>query len=91
MIKIEKVVALSVGTTAVDCSVHGMTCLVQNLSDSACVYLKEKRSDGVDVTASNGWCIPAGGELPFPMAALDLSLIADDDDTDVRVLILDEV
>ena len=91
MIKIEKVIALSVGTEECECAVHGMTCLVQNLSETANVYLKEKRGDGVGVTDANGWCIPAGKELPFPMAALDLSLIADDDDTDVRVLVLDEV
>lgn len=92
MMKIEKVLCLTVGTAACEAAVHGMTCLVQNNSTDATVYLKEKREDGAAVTAASGWAIHAGEELRFPMTAMELSLISDSaKGADVRILILDEV
>ena len=92
MVKMDKVLCLTVGTTAAEAKIHGMTCLVQNLTADTTVYVKEKRDDGIAVTASTGWAIPGGRELRCPVAAMDLSLVSDSEDgSDVRILILDEV
>ena len=90
MYKIEKVLALTLGTGAATVKINGLCCLVQNRSDSAAVYFKEKRDDGEDVTAENGYRLAPGGETRIPLTAMELSLAADAADTDVRVLILDE-
>ena len=90
MKKIDSIVALQVGMAAQTVRINGLTCLVQNNSDSAAVYFKEKRDDGVDVTAENGYRLAPGGETRIPLTAMELSLAADAADTDVRVLILDE-
>lgn len=90
MFKLEEIKTVEVGTTAQTVKVNGLGCLVQNLSSEANVYLKEKREDGTAATEENGWCIAAGKELRFPMTVRELSLIADADETDVRILILDE-
>ena len=63
---------------------------MQNNSETA-VYLKEKRGDGVDVTADNGWLLAAGHETPVPLTALELSLLAGAEDADVRILVLDQI
>lgn len=89
MNKIDKVVTLRIGTEAETVLVQGLDCMVQNNSGSACVYFKEKRTDGVDVTPDNGWCLGPGEFTRVPFTALELSLIADAADTDVRVLLLD--
>ena len=89
MLKIEKVVKVTAGTTASTVEVHGLACLIQNLSESATVYFKEKRHDGKAATASNGYAVGPGKETVIPMAALDLSIVSDTASTDVRVLILD--
>ena len=90
MKRIDKITALSLGTTAKTVKVSGLACTVQNLSVDASVYFKEKRYDNTDVTASNGWVLGPGQELPFPLTVMELSLAASDDDTDVRIMILDE-
>ena len=89
--KIEKVVKLTAGTSAQTVEVHGLACLVQNLSDSATVYIKEPRDDGKAATTSNGWALGPGKQTEIPMVAMDLSIISDTASTDVRVLILEEV
>lgn len=91
MVKIEKVVALTAGTTAETVEVRGLAFMLQNLSESATVYFKEKREDGKAATASNGYAVGPGKETQIPMVALDLSVISDTASTDVRVLILEEV
>lgn len=91
MYKIESVAALSLGAAAQTVRVNGLSCLVENNSDTASVYFKEKRLDGVSVTTENGWVLGPGEKTCVPMAALELSLVADAADTDVRVLILDEI
>ena len=91
MYKIENVIALTLGTTAQTVRVNGLSCLVENNADAAGVYFREKRLDGADATAANGWALGPGERTRVPMAAMELSLIADAADTDVRVLILDEL
>lgn len=91
MVKIEKVKALTVGTTAQTVAVNGLAFLMENLSDSATVYFKEKRADGKAATSSNGYALPAGKSTEFPMVAMDLSVVASVASTDVRVLIMEEV
>ena len=87
--KIEKVVKLTAGTTAQTVEVHGLACMIQNLSDTATVYFKEKRDDGKAATASNGYAVGPGKETQIPLVAMDLSIVSDTASTDVRVLILD--
>ena len=90
MKKIERVIALTAGTTAATVDIRGMAFLMENNSDSASVYFKEKRDDGADAAADNGWRLPPATAMPFPLTAMDLSVIASAADTDVRLLILDE-
>ena len=90
MWKMDNVQALTLGTTPQTVMIRGLACLVQNNSGSAAVFFKEKRSDGVDVTPLNGWRLGPGEVTRVPMVALELSLIAESADTDVRVLLLDE-
>lgn len=90
MLKIERVEKLTAGTTASTVEVHGLACLIQNLSESATVYFKEKRWDGKAATASNGYAVAAGKETVIPMVAMDLSIVASAASTDVRILILEE-
>ncbi|MBR4579396.1 MAG: hypothetical protein IKO22_07310 [Oscillospiraceae bacterium] len=87
--KIERVEKLTVGTSASTVKVRGLACLIQNNSDSATVYFKEKRDDGKAATASNGYAIAPGGQTTIPLVAMELSVAASAASTDVRVLILD--
>ena len=89
MKKIDSVCVLTLGTSAQTVRVSGLACMVQNNSESASVYMKERRADGEDVTADNGWRL--GERTPVPFTALDLSLVASAAGTDVRVLLLDEL
>lgn len=91
MVKIEKVVKLTAGTSAQTVAVNGLAFLMENLSDSATVYFKEKRDDGKNASSSNGYAVGPGKSTDIPMVAMDLSVISDTASTDVRVLILEEV
>lgn len=91
MVKIEKVVALTAGTTAQTVAVNGLAFVMENLSESATVYFKEKRDDGKNASSSNGYAVPPGKCTRIPMVAMDLSVVASAASTDVRVLILEEV
>ena len=91
MYKLESVAALTLGASAQTVRVNGLSCLVENNSDTATVYFREKRMDGLAASASDGWALGPGEKTSVPMAALELSLIADAADTDVRVLLLDEL
>jgi len=88
MYRIENVIALTVGTAAVTVPIKGLACLIGNNSAGA-VYFKERRDDGVDVTADNGWLLPAGGATSVPLTARELSLSAAQADSDVRILVLE--
>ncbi len=90
MKKIENVLVRRIGTTAQTLPVHGLSCLLQNNSESAAVYFKEKRADGKAATAENGYRLGPGAETAVPLTAMELSVVADAADTDVRVLLLDE-
>ena len=89
MRKIENVVVLNLGTQAQTVCVQSLACLVQNNGQSA-VYFKEKRFDGVDAAADNGYRLGPGEATSVPLTALDLSLVSDSGTNDVRVLVLDE-
>ena len=91
MFKIEKIVKLTVGTTAQTVDVKGLACLIENNSDSAAVYFKERRADGKAATAANGFALGPGQMTPLPLTAMELSVIAGAAGTDVRMLILEEV
>ena len=90
MKQIESVRVLTVGTTAQSAHVQGLAFLVENNSDSAAVYFKEKRDDGEDVTSANGWVLSPGGATVLPLTVRELSAAASAADTDARVLVLDE-
>lgn len=89
MNRIDSVIALSLGVQAQTVRVNGLACLVQNNSDTT-VYIKEKRDDGQDVTAGNGWALAAGKETSVPLVARELSLAALAEGADVRVLVLEQ-
>lgn len=89
MLKIEKIEKLSVGTSASTVKVHGLAFMIQNLSDSATVYFKEKSDDGKAATTSNGFAVGAGKTLEIPLVARELSVVSSAASTDVRVMILD--
>ena len=91
MWKMDNVQALTLGTTPQTVMIRGLACLVQNNSDTATVYFKERRDDGKAATTSNGYALGPGKQTEIPMVAMDLSIISDTASTDVRVLILEEV
>ena len=91
MKRIESVAALQVGTTARTVNVRGLAFLMENNSQAESVYFKEMRDDGMAVTADNGYKLGPGQSLVWPLTARDLSVIATGADTDVRLLILDEI
>lgn len=64
MKKIDSVCVLTLGTSAQTVRVSGLACMVQNNSESASVYMKERRADGEDVTADNGWRLAPGERTP---------------------------
>ena len=91
MKQIENVLALSVGTAAQTVDVGGLAFLMENLSESASVYFREKRDDGLAVTADNGFALGPGAVMHLPLTAVELSVIASAADTDVRLLLLNEM
>ena len=90
MWKMDNVQALTLGTTPKTVMIRGLACLVQNNSESAVVYVKEKRGDGAVASSANGWAVGPGSETRLPLVAMELSLVASAANTDVRVLVLDE-
>ena len=90
MWKMDNVQVLTLGTTPQTVMVRGLACLVQNNSESATVYIREKRDDGKAASSSNGWAVGPGKETRIPLVAMELSLVSSASSTDVRVLVLDE-
>ena len=86
-LRIEKVEALTVGTTAQDVAVNFAGFIIANNSANA-VYFKEK--NGTACTTSNGFCVPAGKVLDKVFTAQTLSVVADGASSDVRILFVDE-
>ena len=91
MNKVEKIEVLTVGAKAQTVRVNGLPCLIQNNSPATEVFFKERRDDGVDAGADNGWRLGPGETTVCPMVLRELSVAAGGADADVRVLILDEV
>ncbi len=89
MLKIVKTQKITLGTSAQSVKVNGLAFLLQNLSELATVYFKEKAEDGVNATASNGFAVTAGKTMEQPLVAMELSIVASAASTDVRVMILD--
>lgn len=87
--RLSEIRVLTLGTQAQCVPVRGLGFLVENNSESASVYLREQRHDGVPADAENGWILAPGERTLVPLVALDLSLAASAPDTDVRVMILD--
>ena len=73
-------------TTAQDVNIGYKDFLVSN-AGAVGVYLKEK--EGVAVTSSNGFFLPAGTMLHCPITADELSLIAASSTAQVSFLFLD--
>ena len=51
---------------------------------------RDHGADGIAASAQNGYRLDPGASTAIPLTALELSVVADDADTDVRVLLLDE-
>ena len=91
MKQIESVLCLTVGTTAQTADIGGLAFLMENLSESAGVYFKERRDDRIDVTSANGFYLGPGERLSVPLTAVELSVVASATGTDVRLLLLSEM
>lgn len=87
--QIEDVRVLSLGTTAVTLELGCLSFMIENCSEEATVYFREKDADGADCTASNGFALYPGERTEAVLAARSLSLIASAAATDVRLLIVD--
>ena len=87
--KIDNVKVLSVGTAAQDVKVNYRGFLLQNRSESATVYFREKDADGTDCSALNGFAVGPGVTLDRVYTAHTLSLVASAAGTDVRLLLVD--
>ncbi|MBE6969279.1 MAG: hypothetical protein E7442_04045 [Ruminococcaceae bacterium] len=86
--KIEKVKKLSVGTTAVEEELCCQAFLLENNSETATLYFRDKDADNIDCTADNGYALAPGSRLDMPLCARQLSLVATGE-ADVRLLILE--
>jgi len=86
--KIEKVKKLSVGTAAVEEELCCQAFLIENNSDTATVYFRDKDADNIDCSAENGYALAPGSRLDLPLCARQLSLTATAQ-ADVRLLILE--
>lgn len=87
-LKIEKVEALTVGTTAQDVNVGYRSFLIANNSANS-VYFKEKA--GAACTSANGFLVPKATVLQHVFTADVLSVIASGASSDVRILFVDPV
>lgn len=90
MLIIEKVEKLTAGTTAKTVQVNCRSFLLQNRSDSAVVYFKEKAKDGAAATENNAFALGAGQTTDHVLCAQELSVIASAASTDVRILYVTE-
>lgn len=87
--QMEEVRALTLGTTAMTLDMGCRGFLLENCSQSATVYFREKDADGIDCNASNGFALGPGERMNMALAARTLSLVASAAGTDVRMLLLD--
>ncbi len=87
--KIEEILTISVGTTAQEQEIRYQGFLLENNSASANVYFRDMEADGEDCTEANGFVLRPGERIDTVLTARTLSLLADDDNTDVRLMIVD--
>ena len=87
--QIEEVRVLSLGTTAATVELGCLGFLLENNSEEATVYFREKDADGANCTADNGYALLPGERTETVLAARALSLVASAAETDVRLLIVD--
>ena len=87
--RIESVKVLSLGTTETEVELGCSAFLLENGSEEATVYFKEKDYDGVAVTADNGFALPPAAMMPVVLCGHCLSLLASADAADVRLLVLE--
>lgn len=83
-------IPLTVTVTAQSVAVGGSAFAIQNTGTNP-IYIKEKNLDGVDVTAANGFEIPANTTLPFIMTAENLSITSGTGGSTANILLLDLV
>ena len=86
--RIESVKVLSLGTTETEVELGSAAFLLENCSEEATVYFKEKDYDGVAAASDKGFAL-APGMMPVVLCAHCLSLVASADETDVRLLVLE--
>lgn len=86
MLLIESTKKINAGTKAVTVEGHCRKFLMVNTSTTATVYFKESADDGKVVTADNGFALLPGQLLHVPLAARKLSVMANEDGVDVRLL-----
>ena len=79
---------VKVGTKAVSVELGYRGFMIKNASENA-VYFREKDTDGKAVTAETGMRLDAGETFPAVLCAKTLSLIADGEDSDVRLLLVE--
>lgn len=87
---IERIDRLKIGTTAKDIAVDRRDFFLENVSEGATVYFKEKSEDGRACTVENGFALMPKTVFPRPLCAKTLSVIASAADTDLRVLYVGE-
>lgn len=87
---IERIEKVKVGTTAKDIAADRRDFFLENVSESATVYFKEKSEDGKVCTAENGFALLPKTIFPRPLCAKTLSVIASAADADLRVLYVGE-
>lgn len=83
---LDRVITKSIGTTAEEIDLHGLTAVISNNSANT-VYFKDAESG--ECTAANGFPIPKNTVLQVPFAATKISMIASGAGSSVSILILD--
>ena len=74
-LEIGKTLIVAVTGTAQDVAINGKAFMIQNLDSSNAVYFKEKTSDNVVCTTSNGIALATNTLFPFQLVAGTLSII----------------
>ncbi len=87
---IEKVQAITVGTSEKTLAVNYAAVIIKNLTPGTTLYFKEKSKDNKAVTADNGFALDGVEMLPVPLRAKTLSLRSTSASTDVRILYVKE-
>ncbi|MBQ0134630.1 MAG: hypothetical protein KBS46_05840 [Clostridiales bacterium] len=89
--RIEAVKTLTLGTAETELELGCGGFLLQNNSESAVLYFKEKAYDGAAVTAANGFALRPGETMHTVLCGRTLSLAASAANTAAAVLLLKAV